>query len=190
MYNRTNDRGAPTERHQQPVLPAPQVPSGSSSIFGSLPNAPQPADHSSAGGPPPQNGNYGQDRLPLIGQPPSRSSEAEHPSKRLRLDTDPSNTPPYLSARPPPDPQQAPPANRPPQNPAQNRPYPSHRQAAPSAAPETPTEIKEAKKEGGPDWMTMYNPKVKRTLDVELVHTLIHDRCVLLERFPLGICRV
>lgn len=31
------------------------------------------------------------------------------------------------------------------------------------------------KKEGS-DWMTMFNPKVKKVLDVELVHTLIHDR--------------
>lgn len=37
---------------------------------------------------------------------------------------------------------------------------------------------KELKKEGS-DWITMYNPKVKKSLDVELVHTLMHDRSVL-----------
>lgn len=36
------------------------------------------------------------------------------------------------------------------------------------------TAPKELKKEG-PDWVTMFNPNVKRTLDVGLVHTLVHD---------------
>ena len=38
--------------------------------------------------------------------------------------------------------------------------------------PETVT--KDLKKEGS-DWMTMFNPNVKRVLDVGLVHTLVHD---------------
>jgi len=33
----------------------------------------------------------------------------------------------------------------------------------------------EFKKEGS-DWFAMFNPKVKRTLDVNLVHTLMHER--------------
>lgn len=33
---------------------------------------------------------------------------------------------------------------------------------------------KDLKKEGS-DWMTMFNPNVKRVLDVGLVHTLVHD---------------
>lgn len=33
---------------------------------------------------------------------------------------------------------------------------------------------RELKKEGS-DWMTMFNPNVKRVLDVGLVHTLVHD---------------
>lgn len=36
---------------------------------------------------------------------------------------------------------------------------------------------RDLKKEGS-DWMTMYNPNVKRVLDVGLVHTLVHDSCV------------
>ena len=55
----------------------------------------------------------------------------------------------------------------------------------PSSHPPTPssemtpdTLPKENKKEGS-DWVTMYNPKVKKTLDVELVHTLMHDRFAL-----------
>ena len=39
-----------------------------------------------------------------------------------------------------------------------------------------PDEIpKELKKEGS-DWMAIFNPKVKRVLDVNLVHTLMHER--------------
>lgn len=39
------------------------------------------------------------------------------------------------------------------------------------------TVAKDLKKEGS-DWMTMFNPNVKRVLDVGLVHTLVHDSCV------------
>ena len=37
--------------------------------------------------------------------------------------------------------------------------------------------LPEFKKEGN-DWFAFFNPKVKRVLDVTLVHTLIHERCV------------
>lgn len=37
----------------------------------------------------------------------------------------------------------------------------------------------ELKKEGS-DWFAVFNPKVKRVLDVSLVHTLMHERYVLL----------
>jgi glucose repression regulatory protein TUP1 len=36
----------------------------------------------------------------------------------------------------------------------------------------------ELKKEGS-DWFAIFNPKVKRVLDVSLVHTLMHERYVL-----------
>lgn len=35
----------------------------------------------------------------------------------------------------------------------------------------------EYKKEGS-DWFAVFNPKAKRALDVSLVHTLTHERCV------------
>jgi len=35
----------------------------------------------------------------------------------------------------------------------------------------------ELKKEGS-DWFMVFNGKVKRVLDVSLVHTLMHERCV------------
>jgi glucose repression regulatory protein TUP1 len=35
----------------------------------------------------------------------------------------------------------------------------------------------ELKKEGN-DWFAVFNGKVKRVLDVSLVHTLMHERCV------------
>lgn len=34
----------------------------------------------------------------------------------------------------------------------------------------------ELKKEGS-DWFAIFNPKIKRALDVNLVHTLHHERC-------------
>jgi general transcriptional corepressor TUP1 len=36
----------------------------------------------------------------------------------------------------------------------------------------------ELKKEGS-DWFAIFNPKVKRVLDVSLVHTLMHERFVI-----------
>lgn len=40
-----------------------------------------------------------------------------------------------------------------------------------------PDTLPSSMKKEGNDWMSMFNPKVKRVLDVGLVHTLIHDRC-------------
>jgi general transcriptional corepressor TUP1 len=37
--------------------------------------------------------------------------------------------------------------------------------------------LPEFKKEGN-DWFAIFNPKVERVLDVNLVHTLKHERCV------------
>lgn len=46
-----------------------------------------------------------------------------------------------------------------------------------------PDEVpKELKKEGS-DWLAIFNPKVKRTLDVNLVHTLMHESVVCCVRF-------
>ena len=39
-----------------------------------------------------------------------------------------------------------------------------------------PDTLPSSMKKEGPDWMTMFNPKVKKVLDVGLVHTLVHDR--------------
>lgn len=58
----------------------------------------------------------------------------------------------------------APPPPPPPPPPASNE--------VASFDPETAP--KDLKKEGS-DWMTMFNPNVKRVLDVGLVHTLVHD---------------
>jgi len=40
----------------------------------------------------------------------------------------------------------------------------------------------ELKKEGS-DWFAVFNPKVKRVLDVSLVHTLVHESVVCCVRF-------
>lgn len=42
----------------------------------------------------------------------------------------------------------------------------------------TPMTVPGIKKEGS-DWITMFNPSIKRVLDVGLVHTLLHDSYVL-----------
>lgn len=38
-------------------------------------------------------------------------------------------------------------------------------------------------KKEGPDWLTMFNPNVKKVLDVGLVHTLVHDSVVCCVKF-------
>lgn len=54
--------------------------------------------------------------------------------------------------------------------------------AAASSSFDPETAPKDLKKEGS-DWMTMFNPNVKRVLDVGLVHTLVHDSVVCCVRF-------
>lgn len=106
----------------------------------------------------------------------SRDREhVDHPAKRMRNDEPAA---PYAGT---------PPAGYGIKNPSNGQPQPHLQRgqlpsiAQPAPAPPTPSEMnpetipKELKKEGG-DWITMYNPKVKKTLDVELVHTLVHDR--------------
>ena len=34
-------------------------------------------------------------------------------------------------------------------------------------------------KKDGSDWFAVFNPKIKKSLDVNLVHTLMHERCVI-----------
>lgn len=43
-------------------------------------------------------------------------------------------------------------------------------------------EVTTTKKEGS-DWLTMFNPNVKRVVDVGLVHTLVHDSVVCCVQF-------
>ena len=46
-----------------------------------------------------------------------------------------------------------------------------------------PDEIPKDLKKEGPDWLAIFNPKVKRTLDVNLVHTFLHESVVCCVRF-------
>ncbi|ETS59978.1 hypothetical protein PaG_05966 [Moesziomyces aphidis] len=46
-----------------------------------------------------------------------------------------------------------------------------------------PDEIPKELKKEGPDWLAIFNPKVKRTLDVNLVHTFLHESVVCCVRF-------
>lgn len=41
-----------------------------------------------------------------------------------------------------------------------------------------PDEVPKDLKKEGSDWLAIFNPKVKRVLDVNLVHTLMHERLV------------
>lgn len=46
-----------------------------------------------------------------------------------------------------------------------------------------PDEVPKDLKKEGSDWLAIFNPKVKRTLDVNLVHTLMHESVVCCVRF-------
>ena len=86
----------------------------------------------------------------------------QHPQKRLRTEGPSDTFPPQVQA-----------PLRPPGSNART----------PQVSPGAPGEIdfdavpRDQKKEGS-DWVTIFNPKLPRALDVELVHTLQHDRCV------------
>ncbi|KAM0787857.1 hypothetical protein ACM66B_003910 [Microbotryomycetes sp. NB124-2] len=65
-------------------------------------------------------------------------------------------------------------------NAAAATPAPTDEKMGEAFDPETVT--RDLKKEGS-DWMTMFNPNVKRVLDVGLVHTLVHESVVCCVRF-------
>jgi glucose repression regulatory protein TUP1 len=52
--------------------------------------------------------------------------------------------------------------------------------AAPSSFPDDldPSTVSPEFKKEGSDWFAVFNPKIKKGLDVNLVHTLMHERCV------------
>ncbi len=41
-------------------------------------------------------------------------------------------------------------------------------------------------KRKGTDWHVVFNPKVKGVLDIQLVHNLMHERCVFLVSWEMG----
>ncbi|GAA5867212.1 hypothetical protein JCM8547_003120 [Rhodosporidiobolus lusitaniae] len=96
----------------------------------------------------------------------------------------PSPAPPATAGTPQPPQQTAAPSTSAPAPPAVPTPAPTIKEEKPvevtSFDPETAP--KDLKKEGS-DWMTMFNPNVKRVLDVGLVHTLVHDSVVCCVRF-------
>lgn len=46
-----------------------------------------------------------------------------------------------------------------------------------------PDDLPATQKREGPDWYAVFNPEVRRVLDVELVHHLVHDSVVCCVRF-------
>jgi glucose repression regulatory protein TUP1 len=67
--------------------------------------------------------------------------------------------------------------------PPQSQPSSSHASSSPAPLVPFPGDLDpysvpaELKKEGS-DWFVLFNPKVKRELDVSLIHTLMHERYV------------
>ena len=53
--------------------------------------------------------------------------------------------------------------------------------ATPGDTTSLPEEQNVREKEGN-DWSAIFNPKVERSLDITLVHTLVHERCVVFAR--------
>lgn len=49
------------------------------------------------------------------------------------------------------------------------------KEITPKLEPFDPESVTRDLKKEGSDWITMFNPNVKRVLDVGLVHTLVHD---------------
>ncbi|GAA5887470.1 hypothetical protein JCM16303_003427 [Sporobolomyces ruberrimus] len=89
----------------------------------------------------------------------------------------PSPAPPTSTPAPPPPPPPPPPNSS---KPEEQKPLTTTSVEVTNFDPETAP--KDLKKEGS-DWMTMFNPNVKRVLDVGLVHTLVHDSVVCCVRF-------
>ncbi|KDQ58592.1 hypothetical protein JAAARDRAFT_34415 [Jaapia argillacea MUCL 33604] len=54
---------------------------------------------------------------------------------------------------------------------------------ATTGGPSSPLNIPPELKKEGSDWFAVFNPKVKRVLDVELIHTLTHESVVCCVRF-------
>ncbi|KAF7327431.1 Chromatin associated protein [Mycena kentingensis (nom. inval.)] len=98
-------------------------------------------------------------------------------NKRIKLDQPESNRLPLIGPGSSPSSRRAPtpivPAPQPPPPPAHQQPYMNDFLNNMDLATIAP----EFKKEGS-DWFVMYNPKVKKTLDVALIHTFIHETVV------------
>lgn len=48
-----------------------------------------------------------------------------------------------------------------------------------------PDQLRPDQKREGPDWYAVFNPRIRRVLDVELVHNLLHESVVCCVRFSL-----
>jgi glucose repression regulatory protein TUP1 len=57
-------------------------------------------------------------------------------------------------------------------------PYPQQPSTPVSLADLDPEALPRELKKEGSDWLALFNPKVKKVLDVDLVHTLVHDSYV------------
>lgn len=66
-----------------------------------------------------------------------------------------------------------------------SQPHPPQPEAALRDEPpfDPATSVSSDLRKEGSDWLTMFNPNVKRQLDVGLVHTLVHDSVVCCVRF-------
>lgn len=129
-------------------------------------------------------------RAKTNGTAPGAQASESRPPRMKREEREPKR--PSTSALPNPDPPAAPEpsakedearteaaadAGKPP---AAAEPTPT---PAPENAGEEPAEQSQALKKEGSDWVALYNPKAQPVLDVNLVHTLMHDSVVCCVRF-------
>ncbi|GAA5821467.1 hypothetical protein JCM3770_000914 [Rhodotorula araucariae] len=185
------------------ISPAPGPRPGSAGVF-----AARDGDRDFAQPAPYGPGANGRERDgSVVAEHPSKRLRAEEDDRRKSANSVPpqrhgSSAVAYAGSRPPSTGPDAAALHHPspvPPSAASAIPALSAASAAPSPAPtpahqskdEKPVEVtnfdpdtapKDLKKEGS-DWMTMFNPNVKRVLDVGLVHTLVHDSVVCCVRF-------
>ncbi|CEH14733.1 WD40 repeat-containing protein [Ceraceosorus bombacis] len=132
---------------------------------------PPPAPVGGAGGPPPH--------LPTA--PPSGPASIAPPPAGASYGKGSSAPSPYHPGPPSHMPSGAYPPSRDAQSPG---PGPAAGNASLANLSEMdPDEIPKDLKKEGSDWMAIFNPKVKRMLDVNLVHTLMHESVVCCVRF-------
>ncbi|KAI4136424.1 MAG: hypothetical protein LQ341_005621 [Variospora aurantia] len=153
----TQDQG------QQQVPPAHQIGSA------------QGLQQNSFGGYPPAHGVNG-----VYNSQPPQTTASPGPSKgRVNRGPPGPTTPHQAPSSSYPDPRPSPQLGRPPSPPPQHQGHPVINNLADLDV----ESLRPEQKREGPDWFAIFNPRIPRVLDVDLVHTLNHDSVVCCVRF-------